>query len=525
MYQEKICDLYLRVSLDRDGKTAIERQEADCRAWAERNGLTVRKVHIDRGRSGYKNVSRKGFDAAITAVTAGVVGVLIVWKLDRLSRKGIGEVGKALDDMERAGGRLVSVMDGLDTSNASARGVVAILAELARTESRDLGMRVGSAKRYLRRRGQWIGGQPPYGLLVDRETRKLVHDPATCVYARLIADEALSGKALVHIARLLNEHGVESVRGGEWNSSSVMQLLRSPAFAGLMPQTEYEDQPDGTRKYRNRVFPYQDPETLETVSVGEGIITLEERECILRLLEARTFPPAGKRHGHEQGKSLLTGMARCGLCGARMSKAGTSYQCSNHRMGRGCTGVSARVESIDDYVTRAFLSRLSSLEPQDPLFAVIADRWMRREDPEMFAKREAVEAEIADEEARLADLEEARYVRGEFDGMDAIDRYNRLAGRLRSRIEGLRANLLRMPDPSADISPLLATGPLREVWEADGAVSRRERLGLAIDRVEVRRGRVGARFDGDERCRIVWATRGSGAGVVRRSWADGKLEA
>lgn len=183
----------------------------------------------------------------------------------------------------------------------------------------------------------------------------------------------------------------------------------------------------------NRVSPYRDPETLETVSIGEGIITVGERELILRQLEARTFPLAGKRHGHKQGKSLLTGVARCGLCGARMSKAGTSYQCSSHRMGRGCSGVSARVESIDDYVTQAFLSRLPSLEPQDSLLAVIADRWVQRQDPEVFAKRDAIEAEIEDEEAR--------YVRGEFTGADAIDRYNRLAGRLHTRIEGLRADL------------------------------------------------------------------------------------
>ncbi|MFE6063549.1 recombinase family protein [Streptomyces sp. NPDC056431] len=58
MHQDTICDLYVRLSLARDGKTAIERQEADCRAWAERNGLTVRKVHMDRGRSGYKTVER-----------------------------------------------------------------------------------------------------------------------------------------------------------------------------------------------------------------------------------------------------------------------------------------------------------------------------------------------------------------------------------------------------------------------------------------------------------------------------------
>ncbi|MGW7284896.1 recombinase family protein [Streptomyces sp. NPDC054847] len=262
VHQDTFCDLYLRLSLDRDGKTAIERQEADCRAWAEHSGLTVRKVHIDRGRSGYKTVERKGFDAALAAVTAGVVGTLIVWKLDRLSRKGIGQVGKVLDDIEKAGGRLVSVVDGLDTSNESARTVVAMLAELARSESKTLGTRVGHAKRYLRSKGQWIGGQPPYGLLVDPKTKNLVHDPEHAVYARLIADEALTGTALVKIARLLNEYEILSPRGGQWNAASIMQILRSPSFAGLMPETEIVETDDGERKYTGRVFPYRDPETL-----------------------------------------------------------------------------------------------------------------------------------------------------------------------------------------------------------------------------------------------------------------------
>jgi site-specific DNA recombinase len=505
VHHHTIADLYLRLSLDREGKTAIDRQEADCRAWAERNGLTVRKVHIDRGRSGYKDVSRKGFDAALTAVTSGVVGVLIVWKLDRLSRKGIGEVGNALDAISRVGGRLVSVMDGLDTANDSARVTIALLAELARNESRNIGTRVGNAKRYLRQRGQWQGGQPPYGLKVDPDSKKLVHDPATAVYARLIADEALSGKALVHIARFLNEHGIESPRGGVWNSSSVMQLLRAPAFAGLMPQTEYEEAADGTRKYTSRVVPYRDPETLDTVTIGEGIITVGERELIIRQLESRTFADAGKRRGHKQGTALLTGIARCGLCGSRMSRVGTSYACNSRRMGRGCEGVTARVESLDDYVTEAFLSRLPALEPEDDLLAAIAERWVKREDPEVFAKRDAIEAEIADEEARLADLEEARYVRGEFSGPDAIDRYNRLAGRLRNRIEGLRADMAKLPTPAVNISPLLDPELLREAWEADDVSGRRDRLRLAIDSVTVSKGRVGARFNGHERCVIQWA--------------------
>lgn len=123
-------------------------------------------------------------------------------------------MGKVLDDIEKAGGRLVSVLDGLDTSNDSARMVVAMLAELARSESENLGTRVGHAKRHLRSKGQWIGGQSPYGLLIDPKTKKLVHDPEHAVYARLIADEALAGTSLVKIARLLNAYEILSPRAG-----------------------------------------------------------------------------------------------------------------------------------------------------------------------------------------------------------------------------------------------------------------------------------------------------------------------
>ncbi|MBB4982298.1 recombinase family protein [Streptomyces nymphaeiformis] len=469
MHQETICDLYLRVSLDRDGKTAIERQEADCRAWAERNGLTVRKVHTDRGRSGYKAVERKGFDAALAAVTAGVVDTLIVWKLDRLSRKGIGQVGKVLDGIEKAGGRLVSVVDGLDTSNRSARKAVAMLAELARSESTNLGTRVGHAKRHLRSKGRWIGGQPPYGLLVDPE--------------------------------------IPAPRGGQWNAASVMQLLRSPAFAGLMPETETVETGDGERRHTGRVFPYRDPETLDTVAIGEGTITVGEREQIIRTLESRTFAHAGKRRPNPVGPALLTGLVHCAVpgCGRRMHCVGGSYQRMARRAGNRCVGASALAATVDDYVTRQFLTKIPALEPGDPLLVVIADRRAHRADPETCAKRDALTAEIQDQEARLADLEDARHVRGEFAGAAAVERYNRLSEHLKGRVEELRNRLHALPMPSVGGSPMLGARALCDAWENATNEDRRDRLSLAIDRVEVSKGARGHRIVPEQRIRIRWA--------------------
>lgn len=505
MEARNVADLYLRVSANREGHSGIEQQEAACREWAVQNGFSVRKVHVDRGRSAFKEVRRTGFSDAVTAITAGVADALIVWKLDRLSRRGIAEVSAHLDEFQKAGARFVSVMDHLDTEEKSARDTMMLLADLARAESENTSARVESAKRHLRGAGKWIGGRPPYGLTLNPETRRLVPDPETAVYARLVADEALAGSTLVEIARLLNTHGVESPRGGEWNSSTILQLLRSPAFAGLMPLTESTVSADGTRRYGHRVRPYIDPLTLMPVQIGEGIIGVEERELILQEIESRTLSFAGKRNVQNRTPALLTGLARCGRCGSRMSKAGTSYQCSRHRMGRDCVGVSVLVARFDRYVEETVRSRAAALEPGDPLMEVVLERIARSTHPGLYEKRDVLQEEIATLERRRLDLEEARYLRGEFADEEGADRYSQIARRLRERLEHLREAAERASLPSISRSELQNEELDQMVEGADSLEERRDLLKLFVDRVDVQPGRVGARFDGASRVAIVWA--------------------
>ncbi|MFG2140286.1 recombinase family protein [Streptomyces sp. NPDC048650] len=510
MHHHAFADLYLRLSLDRDGKTAIERQQHDCEEWAKKNGLTIRQVHIDRGRSGYKHVTRKGFDAAKAALAAGVVGTLIVWKLDRLSRKGMGEIGLLLDQLDKAGGRLISVVDGLDSSKPNARLIMATLSELARAESKTLGERVGHAKQYLRGQGRWIGGQPPYGLMIDQPTGQLAPDPETGVYARLIADDALAGVPLVKIARLLNEHEIPGPRGGLWQVNTLSQLLRSPAFAGLLPETEKVwDDTRGEWKYTGVVRPYRDPETRETVRVGEGIITVGERGKILQLIESRTrYGKGGEKLPRRDPSHLLTGLLFCGVegCGVRMSFSGNSYVCQGVRLGHSCPGARVLASRIEFEVTQRFLTRIPALEPGHPTLEAIADRWMHREDPEAFAQRDTIETEIADTEGQLSDLEEARYVRGEFSDSNGPERYDRIAGKLRNRLLGLQQRLAELPVPRANIGILLDGYELGEAWKTADDDTRRGLLSLAIDRVTVTRADYqGQRFDPDKRMDIEWA--------------------
>ena len=72
-----VADLYVRLSLDRDGATSLVRQEADCRRWCSANGLEVRRVHTDRGISGFDaRARRNGFESALAALADGNAGTL-----------------------------------------------------------------------------------------------------------------------------------------------------------------------------------------------------------------------------------------------------------------------------------------------------------------------------------------------------------------------------------------------------------------------------------------------------------------
>jgi DNA invertase Pin-like site-specific DNA recombinase len=125
----------------------------------------------DLDLSGRKNVYRPGFEKAIRTLLDGRIKTLYVAKLDRLTRKGMGHVGLILDELERVGGRIVFVAEGLDTSKPGARQVIAILAEQARAESDAISWRIGQWHAHNRRMGLWKARRPFGYLVVEGKLR------------------------------------------------------------------------------------------------------------------------------------------------------------------------------------------------------------------------------------------------------------------------------------------------------------------------------------------------------------------
>nr|WP_319487806.1 recombinase family protein [uncultured Caproiciproducens sp.] len=77
--------IYARYSSDNQREESIEGQLRECKAYAEKNGITVLSTYIDRALSA-KTDHRPEFQRMIKDSTKGLFDIVLVWKLDRFSR-------------------------------------------------------------------------------------------------------------------------------------------------------------------------------------------------------------------------------------------------------------------------------------------------------------------------------------------------------------------------------------------------------------------------------------------------------
>lgn len=294
-------DFYLRLSVDREGKDSLERQESDLRKWAKREGLTVRKVWRDAGKSGYKTgVVREDFDAAIRAVSSGEVDALAAWKLDRLSRRGAGQVGLVLDAVEEVGGRLVFLQDSLDTKVPGHRMVILMVSEQARTESANTSMRVSAKIASDAAQGLPKGGVRSFGWEADGTT---LRDSEADLVRRAVKAYLKGNRSMLQIAKDWTAAGVltdgmkRSKKGRDgvvrparqvWTATTVRQVLLRERNAGVLIH-------QGERMPKSQIQP---------------IITLAQLEEMKARVKVGT--PVGAR-----AQTLLGGVLRC-ECGAPM---------------------------------------------------------------------------------------------------------------------------------------------------------------------------------------------------------------
>jgi len=207
---------YVRVSTDEQAVSglglAAQRQAIE--AEAARRGLPLLAVYEDAGISG-KSLARPGLSAALADLDAGNGTVLLVAKLDRLSRS-VHDATGLMQRAERAGWGLVAMDANVDTTTPQGAAMTQVLAVFAELERRLIGERTKDALAVCKAQGVKLGRPRT----LDSE-----------VVARIRTAHA-DGQGWSKIARDLTTEGVPTAQGGaRWYPATVryVALADEPA--------------------------------------------------------------------------------------------------------------------------------------------------------------------------------------------------------------------------------------------------------------------------------------------------------
>lgn len=147
---------YLRVSTR---KQRTDSQRAEIQRWLSGNGIDPAAVQWFEDKESAKTMRRPAFDALQAAIFAGQIKTVVVWKLDRISRRLNDGINTIADWCER-GVRLVSITQQIDLTGAVGRMIASVMFGLAEIELEYRRERQTAGIAAARKRGVYRGRKP-----------------------------------------------------------------------------------------------------------------------------------------------------------------------------------------------------------------------------------------------------------------------------------------------------------------------------------------------------------------------------
>jgi DNA invertase Pin-like site-specific DNA recombinase len=297
MSKPQRMDAYLRVSRvgGRAGESFISPtvQREQIEGWARLRGVEIAAEHEDLDQSGGK-LRRPGLDALLARIESGETGGVVVAKLDRLSRLGVPDALKLVEQITTAGGSIAALDLGLDPTTPFGEFGTTIMLALAHMERRRLADSWAVAQSRAIERGAKVS-RTPYGYRrLDDGT--IEPDPVESVHVRQ-AFELAAAQGMSAASVYLNENAP----GRFWTTHTTRRMLARRSYLG--------------ESRHGAMFNAEGHEPLVSRAIWEA---------------AQHEPRAQVR----SGTYPLSGAIHCGTCGATMvagpraSNRERIYRCS-----------------------------------------------------------------------------------------------------------------------------------------------------------------------------------------------------
>lgn len=335
-----VIAIYPRKSVYRDNSDSVQVQIQMCKNYAgiiyKDKNLEFRIYDKDEGFSG-KNTNRPSFQELMQDVKSGILDVVMVYKLDRISRN-VQEFSAMYSIFQQHNVSFVSVKESFDTTTPMGRTVMYILAAFAQLERENTSERVADNMQSLGASGKWTGGTLPTGFTSERRqvgSKKhsfLVVDKNTIGLVKTLYALILGGYSITKVERYCRDNGIRTQAGNYLGSSQIHSILKNPVYCQNSLEAYFYLQDkgctlpdkalfDGTKgligygrtKTSSTSFKIQSMDNW-TIGIGvhEPVIPASDWIAVQKRLGVNKMIRSAK---HESG--ILKGVLRC-KCGARM---------------------------------------------------------------------------------------------------------------------------------------------------------------------------------------------------------------
>lgn len=284
--------LYPRVSgHEQEDNYSIPEQIDRMKKYCESRDWMVYKIYTDSGYSG-SNMDRPGLQALIKDSEAGKFDMVLVYKLDRLSRSQKDTLHLIEDVFDKHGVGFSSMTENFDTSTPFGKAVLGVLAVFAQLERDNIRLRTMMGKQARAEEGKWHGSKwIPIGY--DYTDGELIPNEYEVMQIREIVDLFLQRTPVRAIATMMTEKGYKH-KYGEWEAKTIRRVLANPVNIGMIKKKD--------KFYKGQHQPIIDQETYDKIMV---------------IMDERRQQYGATYKGH---KSLLGGMIYCKHCGGRYAR-------------------------------------------------------------------------------------------------------------------------------------------------------------------------------------------------------------
>lgn len=209
------CAIYTRKSTEHGLElefNSLDAQREACEAYiksqASQGWRILPQPYDDPAFSG-GNLDRPALKQMLADIEAGLIDVIVVYKIDRLTRS-LADFAKLVETFDRKSISFVAVTQQFNTTSSMGRLTLNVLLSFAQFERELASERVRDKVAASRRKGKWTGGTVPLGYMA--KDKKLVINPKEAETVRIIFKQYLELKSFSRLVQDLDRRGIVTKR-------------------------------------------------------------------------------------------------------------------------------------------------------------------------------------------------------------------------------------------------------------------------------------------------------------------------